>query len=247
MRGADLQPTARPRSTEIGTALRRPPFAGNVGAGQVRAHHDRRRGARGRRHGRDAGDRAKAERQVDHLRRRARRPAQNVREAGEDLKVGVAGAAARTHRCAPPSSASSPRSASARCRSTGRCASRSSPPATSCSSIGTPLGEGEIYDSNRYTLHGMLTRLGCEMLDMGVVRDDPALLEARVPRGRRQRRRGHHQRRRLGGRSRLREAADGQAGRGGVLEDRDEARAARSPTARSAARISSACRAIRSR
>ena len=32
--------------------------------------------------------------------------------------------------------------------------------------------------SNRYTLWGMLQRLGCEILDMGVVRDDPALLEA---------------------------------------------------------------------
>ena len=45
-------------------------------------------------------------------------------------------------------------------------------------SIGTPLGAGQIYDSNRYTIHGMLTRLGCEVLDMGVVRDDPRLLEA---------------------------------------------------------------------
>ena len=45
-------------------------------------------------------------------------------------------------------------------------------------SIGSPLAEGEIYDSNRYTLHGMLTRLGCEVIDMGVVRDAPALLEA---------------------------------------------------------------------
>ena len=44
-------------------------------------------------------------------------------------------------------------------------------------SIGTPLGTGQIYDSNRYTIHGMLTRLGCEAIDMGVVRDDPKLLE----------------------------------------------------------------------
>jgi len=44
-------------------------------------------------------------------------------------------------------------------------------------SIGNPLAEGQIYDSNRYTLHGMLTRLGCEVIDMGVIRDDPALLE----------------------------------------------------------------------
>ncbi|HWM41732.1 MAG TPA: gephyrin-like molybdotransferase Glp [Burkholderiales bacterium] len=44
-------------------------------------------------------------------------------------------------------------------------------------SIGAPLKEGEVYDSNRYTLHGMLGRLGVEIIDMGVVRDDPALLE----------------------------------------------------------------------
>jgi molybdopterin molybdotransferase len=45
-------------------------------------------------------------------------------------------------------------------------------------SIGAPLGEGQVYDSNRYTLYGMLARLGVEILDMGVVRDDPAALEA---------------------------------------------------------------------
>ena len=45
-------------------------------------------------------------------------------------------------------------------------------------SIGTPLAEGQVYDSNRYTLHGMLQRLGVDILDLGVVRDDPKLLEA---------------------------------------------------------------------
>ena len=45
-------------------------------------------------------------------------------------------------------------------------------------SVGQPLGEGEVYDSNRYTLWGMLERLGCEAIDMGVVRDEPALIEA---------------------------------------------------------------------
>lgn len=43
-------------------------------------------------------------------------------------------------------------------------------------SIGEPLGRGEIYDSNRYTLFGMLARLGVEPLDLGVVRDDPTAL-----------------------------------------------------------------------
>ncbi|MBL0089024.1 MAG: molybdopterin molybdotransferase MoeA [Ideonella sp.] len=44
-------------------------------------------------------------------------------------------------------------------------------------SIGEPLDEGCVYDSNRYTLYGMLQRLGVELLDMGVVRDEPAALE----------------------------------------------------------------------
>ena len=43
--------------------------------------------------------------------------------------------------------------------------------------IGHALAAGQIYDSNRYTIHGMLTRLGCEVLDLGVVRDDPAAIE----------------------------------------------------------------------
>ncbi len=45
-------------------------------------------------------------------------------------------------------------------------------------SIGSVPGAGQIFDSNRYTIHGMLTRLGCEVIDMGVIRDDPALIEA---------------------------------------------------------------------
>ena len=44
-------------------------------------------------------------------------------------------------------------------------------------SIGTTLGAGEIYDSNRYTIYGMLKRLDCELLDMGVVPDEPEALE----------------------------------------------------------------------
>jgi molybdopterin molybdotransferase len=89
-------------------------------------------------------------------------------------------------------------------------------------SIGTPLAAGEIYDSNRYTLHGMLSRLDCDTVDMGVVRDVPEALErafasaaacADVVIT-------------SGGVS-VGEAdyvkTDGQAGRGRILEDRDEA------------------------
>lgn len=45
-------------------------------------------------------------------------------------------------------------------------------------SLGQPLEPGSVYDSNRYTILGMLTRMGCEPIDMGLVGDDPALLEA---------------------------------------------------------------------
>jgi len=43
--------------------------------------------------------------------------------------------------------------------------------------IGEALQPGDIYDSNRYTLFAMLSRLGIEPVDMGIVRDDRAAIE----------------------------------------------------------------------
>ena len=43
--------------------------------------------------------------------------------------------------------------------------------------IGQPLKIGQVYDSNRYTLYGMLSRLGLDILDLGAIADDPDLLE----------------------------------------------------------------------
>ncbi len=43
-------------------------------------------------------------------------------------------------------------------------------------SIGEPLDAGCVYDSNRYTIWAMLQRLGVDMLDLGVVPDDPVAL-----------------------------------------------------------------------
>ncbi|KVD35661.1 molybdopterin molybdenumtransferase MoeA [Burkholderia ubonensis] len=43
---------------------------------------------------------------------------------------------------------------------------------------GTPLDRGTLYDSNRGMLVAMLARLNAEPLDLGIVRDDPAALEA---------------------------------------------------------------------
>lgn len=44
-------------------------------------------------------------------------------------------------------------------------------------SIGEPLQPGDIYDSNRYTLYGMLQHLDVEIIDLGVVRDTPEAVE----------------------------------------------------------------------
>lgn len=45
-------------------------------------------------------------------------------------------------------------------------------------SLGQPPREGAVYDSNRYTVQAMLAQLGCEVIDLGVVRDEPVQLEA---------------------------------------------------------------------
>lgn len=39
-------------------------------------------------------------------------------------------------------------------------------------SVGTPLEPGKIYDSNRYSLHGMLSGMAVDIIDLGVVRDN---------------------------------------------------------------------------
>ncbi|MFM9923449.1 gephyrin-like molybdotransferase Glp [Variovorax sp. H27-G14] len=46
--------------------------------------------------------------------------------------------------------------------------------------------EGAVYDSNRYTVFGLLASLGCEVIDLGLVRDDPATLAATLRRAARE-------------------------------------------------------------
>ena len=43
--------------------------------------------------------------------------------------------------------------------------------------VGDVLKVGQVYDSNRYTLFGMLSRMGVEIIDFGAIADDPILLE----------------------------------------------------------------------
>ena len=44
-------------------------------------------------------------------------------------------------------------------------------------SVGKPLEQGQIYDSNRYTIYGMLSQLNLAITDLGVIPDQPDLLE----------------------------------------------------------------------
>lgn len=102
---------------------------------------------------------------------------QNIRRAGEDLRAGApAIPAGKLLRPAELGVIASLGIAEVSVRRRVRVALFST--GDELCSIGTPLFTGAVYDSNRYTLWGMLTRLGCEVIDMGVVKDEPAALEA---------------------------------------------------------------------
>ena len=103
--------------------------------------------------------------------KQAVKPWQNIRDAGEDISQGdeilVAGAYLRAQEL-------------------GLAASIGCSPLTVYKKIkvglfftgdelvepGNPLTPGKIYDSNRYTLLGLLQTMGCEIVDLGIVPDD---------------------------------------------------------------------------
>ena len=101
---------------------------------------------------------------------------QNVRYAGEDLKVGVPVLApGKLLRPAELGLIASLGISHIDVRRRLRVAFFST--GDELASVGSALKEGDVYDSNRYTLHGMLSRLGVEITDLGVVRDSPDLLK----------------------------------------------------------------------
>lgn len=105
------------------------------------------------------------------------RPGQHVRQAGEDVHTGDLAVAAGTRiSAAHVGLLASLGVPTVRVHRRPRVAFFST--GDELRPIGTPLGPGQIYDSNRYSLGAMLTRLNLEPRDMGVVRDDPAALEA---------------------------------------------------------------------
>jgi molybdopterin molybdotransferase len=174
VRIADLAPDGESVLEEIGTALAGRAFDGRVGAGQcvrVMTGAVLPEGAdsvvvqeivrvEGKKIAIPAGQ----------------KPKQNVRYAGEDLKAGVAVLKTGTQ-IGPAELGVISSLGMARISVRRRLRVVFFSTGDELSSVGTPLAAGQIYDSNRYTLRGMLSRLGVELLDFGIVRDDPAELE----------------------------------------------------------------------
>jgi molybdopterin molybdotransferase len=159
---------------EIGTALAGKPFGGTVAAGQcVRIMTGAVMPA--------GSDTVVIQEVVKREGERiivppGQKRAQNVRYAGEDLKIGVPVLTPGKYlRPAELGLIASLGIGEVRVRRKLRVAFFST--GDELASIGTALKEGEVYDSNRYTLRGMLERLGVEITDLGVVRDDPEQLE----------------------------------------------------------------------
>lgn len=112
----------------------------------------------------------------DRIRIDARHKAgQNVRHAGEDIARGrVVFQAGRVLRATDLGVLASLGFAELRVRRRPRVAFFST--GDELRSLGEVLGEGEIYDSNRYSLHAMLQQADVDIIDMGVVGDDPEQL-----------------------------------------------------------------------
>ena len=175
VRAADLASDAETALALVGTAFAGHPFAHTVGAGQaVRIMT-----------GAPVPDGADTIVMQELTRRegeQVRVPAglkkgQNLRRAGEDLAAGSIALAAGT-RCGPAELGliASLGIAEVVVHRPLRVAFFST--GDEITSIGLPLAPGKVYDSNRYTLFGALSRLGCELLDMGVIPDEAAALEA---------------------------------------------------------------------
>ena len=98
------------------------------------------------------------------------RPGQNVRQAGEDLSVGSTAVAAG--RRLPPADIGLLASLGiAELTVTRRLRVAFFSTGDELKGIGEALQEGQIYDSNRYTLHAMLSQLDVDIIDLGVIPD----------------------------------------------------------------------------
>jgi molybdopterin molybdotransferase len=105
------------------------------------------------------------------------RPGENIRRAGEDIQAGAQVLASGTRFGAAEMGLAASvglselpvfRKLKVACFFTG----------DELVTPGTPLQPGQIYNSNRYTLTGLVSGLGCELIDLGIVPDTLEATEA---------------------------------------------------------------------
>lgn len=112
-------------------------------------------------------------------------PGQNVRQAGEDIKKGSP--VLQQGRCITPADlgvvASLGISEVHIWRRPRICFFSTGDELRSIGDGKGELQEGEIYDSNRYSLYGMLSRLQVDIIDLGVIKDDPDSLREALLKG----------------------------------------------------------------
>ena len=103
------------------------------------------------------------------------RAGQHVRSSGEDLKTGET-VLFKGHKITPADLGLCASLGIAEVRVKRKCRVAFFSTGDELRSIGEQLEKGQIYDSNRYTLYGMLKRLDVDILDMGVVPDQKQAL-----------------------------------------------------------------------
>lgn len=169
VRGVDLPARGAKKFRVVGVSMAGKPHCGKVGAGQcVRIMTG---GVMP-----DGADsvviQERIERDGEHISVPAgEKPGGNVRRAGEDLDIGAVALKAGC-RLAPShiGLAASLGYAELPVYRRPRVAFFSN--GDELRPLGAPLATGELYDSNRYTLYGMLKQMGVEMVDLGIVADD---------------------------------------------------------------------------
>ena len=175
LRHADLAPDGITALRCIGTAMAGQPFAGEVGAGEcvrIMTGAPLPRGADTvvmQEHAEEDGGTVRIG--------TGERKGQNIRQAGEDLARGEV-ALARGKRLTPADLGLLASLGRAEVTVLRRPRVAFFSTGDELRGLGEPLGEGEVYDSNRYTLFGMLKRAGAELRDLGVVPDDLEALRA---------------------------------------------------------------------
>ncbi len=174
LRAADLPASGTAALRLVGTALAGRPFHGTVAAGEcVRIMT----GAPMPPGSDTVVIQEQAEADGNTVRTGAdHKPGQNVRRAGEDLQLGQTVFSAGT-RVGPAELGMLGSLGLVEIGVYRRLRVAYFSTGDELQSAGTPLETGQIYDSNRYTLHAVLQRLGVDVTDMGVVPDEPAAME----------------------------------------------------------------------